>query len=585
VSKSHEPLQPGLDEVERALSLLEGRHPEHERTRRETLAAAEQRRHAIARELGTRARRRRRRLLVIALNVVAFGLAAHVAWRLVTRSRALHAQLVRTEAPFAETGWVETASNVLSASGSLETDLPGSSCFVALSTDERLLRVHQRERPFEAPQSVGFCSCAPGRVVIETVARSANPTSTTGPVGLALLRIDARSIGGPLGRVWLPVAPRAWGDGGAECQDALLDAWIADGHGPAPPIDEAWLDGAPARSSLRAAGFRVVSGVPAGRPFGIVTTRAGDCILAVAATPDPVSLRSTGGARPIAGAPGALAWCGSEAATMTVWREGTSPVVVLAAQAAAVGGLLGVRECAEAARVDLPVGAIALSDADLAWDAGLLLRASVRESRPQESAAALLPLEPGPPGARLVALALSPGARVASDPASAQAACDPPLGATPSLRESVCVHAAPATWWRKGDDLAAVARGPLPFWLSSLEASRESDALAQIAKILTLARRLGASGFAPTLLEGVTELADGVRVVGRADEDAIVAIGLGPTSPWVFPFTDSVPWSLGESPPVIPLKPGESAKLTSVPLPNAALERRRTVVFRHIARP
>jgi hypothetical protein len=365
----------------------------------------------------------------------------------------------------------------------------------------------------------------------------------------------------------------------------LLDAWIAGGHGPTAPIDDAWLDAAPTRSSLRDAGFRVIGGVPQGRPFGVVTTTAGQCILAVTASGELLSLRATGGARKIADAPGALAWCGSEGATMTIWREGASPVVVLANQAATVGGLLGMREWAQAASVRVGPEAISLGDADLTWDAANLLRASVRAAGPREMSAAVLPLEPEAPSARLVAIALSPGARVASDPASAQAACDPPLGAAQLLRQSVCVHAGPATWWRQGDEPAAAARGPLPFWLSLLEASHEPDAVAQIPKMLTLARHLGAGGYAPTLLEGVTELPDGVRVVGRADEDAIVAVGLGPTHPWVFPFTDQVPWSLGESPRVIALQPGESVKLTSSPLPNAPLERRRTVIFRHAPRP
>jgi hypothetical protein len=290
-----------------------------------------------------------------------------------------------------------------------------------------------------------------------------------------------------------------------------------------------------------------------------------------------------------------LARCDAEAATMTVWREGASPVVVLAVPAASVGGMLGVRECAEWAGLHLTPGAVWLSDADLPWDAGSLLRASVRASTPPELSppssggatitSAVLPIEPGAPDARLVALALSPGARVGSDPSMAQAACDPPLGVEGLMRHSVCVHAGPATWWRKGDELAAAARGPLPFWLSALERSHEPDAVAQIPKLLTLARRLGAAGYAPTMLEGVTELADGVRIVGRADEDAIVAVGLVATQPWVFPFTDQMPWALGDSPRVIPLQPGESVKLTASPLPQAPPERRRTVVFRHIAHP
>ena len=109
--------------------------------------------------------------------------------------------------------------------------------------------------------------------------------------------------------------------------------------------------------------------------------------------------------------------------------------------------------------------------------------------------------------------------------------------------------------------------------------------MARIPELLALARRLVREGFEPTVLEGVTELRDGVRVVGRAGEDAVVAIGLGPKPPWVFPYTDGVPWDLGDAPRVVAAAAGAAVKLTSSPPPDAPLEKRRTVVFRHAARP
>jgi hypothetical protein len=538
------------------------------------------RRQAIAKELAGRRRQRLRRLIVVALNVVAFGAAAEVAWRLVTRSRTLRAQLAHAEARFADDGWVEIASNVVTASRSLEADVQGSSCFVAVSTRDALLRIREGGRSFEGERSVGFCTCEPGRAVIE-----ASAVSTGGNVGVALMRIDARAIGGPLARAWTAVAPAAWGSGGMECADAMLDAWIADGHGVKEPTDETWLDTAPARASLRSAGFRVVSTVQSGRPFGVVPASAGDCLLAVAGNSELLSLRARGGGRLIARARGAMAWCGSEAATTTVWREGRSSVVTLEAPAVALGGLLGVRECAEAAGERVAPEATWLADADLAWDAASLLRASVHASRPSDVVAAPLPVEPGVPDMRLVALTLSPAARVASDPPSPLVACDPTLGVASVLRQSVCAHVGPVTWWRQGDAPAAAARAALPFWLSLLEPIHEPDAVTRIPQLLALARRLGTDAFIPTVLESVTEIADGVRVVGRANEDAIVAVGLGPQPPWVFPFTDRVTWTLGDSPRVVPLRPGESVKLTASPPPNAPLEKRRTVVFRRAARP
>ena len=75
-----------------------------------------------------------------------------------------------------------------------------------------------------------------------------------------------------------------------------------------------------------------------------------------------------------------------------------------------------------------------------------------------------------------------------------------------------------------------------------------------------------------------------MRVVGRAGEDAIVAVGLGPKPPWAFPYSDAVPWDLGDEPRVVALQPGLAVKLTSTPPPNAPIEKRRTIVFRHAAR-
>src|SRR5262249_41747442 len=148
-------------------------------------------------------------------------------------------------------------------------------------------------------------------------------------------------------------------------------------------------------------------------------------------------------------------------------------------------------------------------------------------------------IEPGPKDARIVALVLSPSAAVAYEPAAAPAACDPAASDEHALRELLCFSATPVAWWRRNHAPASVPRASIPFWLSMLESRREPDVLARIPALLALARRLNRVGFEATTLEGVTEVPGGVRIAGRADEDAIVAVGLGPNSPWVFPYTDS----------------------------------------------
>jgi hypothetical protein len=580
VAKPRELQDPGLAEVERALSVLEGRHPEHVRVRRETLVAAADRQAALAVARAERARWQRRRGMIVALTVAAFGAAAAVGWRFFTRAHTLRERLDRATAPFAQAGWSEMASNVLTARLRLDVDVPGSSCAVALSTGEEMLVVHQEGRTFEAPHSVAFCTCESS---VATVVE-ATGSSTADAVGISLMRIDARAIGGPLARSWATPPVDRWGGAGADCAEAPFDAWLADGRAPVSPVTDSWLSQEPTRAPLRRAGFQVVATVPTQRAFGAVAAPAGSCVLAVAEAHEPLSLRVTGGSRPISRAQGSLLFCASQASTATVWREGTSPVVMVAAPAEAVGGLLGARECAAAAGLHVPSAATWLSDADLAWDAERVLRASVRAGAATNVAAEAMPAEPGAPDGRLVAVALAPAARIAWEPGGAAPACDPAFGAADTLRESVCMPVAAGSWWRQGDGLASVARAPLPFWLAPLEPVRDPAAAPLVVKLLGLARQLGTGGFAPTLLEGVTEVADGIRVVGRANEDTVVAVGLSPSAPWVFPFTNEIPWKLGESPAMVPLGPGENIKLTASPLSSAPVEKRRTVVFRHEVR-
>jgi hypothetical protein len=564
----------GLTEVERAISVLEGRHPEHEKLRRQTREAAETRRGQLDIELERNARRRRWRMYALTVAGLVAASAGVVAWKLAARTRALQAALDVTEAPWIARGFARVASNELMAKGSLDVDLPASSCFVAVATVDGAVRVEAEGAVIAGPRSVAWCSCGGGRASVE------GPPSAT-PVGLAVLRIDAVTLGGPLARSWVDFTPGAWGDGGRECADATLDGWIAAHHGPTTTPEAPSLGADPAHLALRRAGLRVVAAIDPPHPFAIVDAAAGDCGLALSAAGEALSLRAAGGTWRVAHAGGALAWCSSTSEPLTVWRDGKGPVAVLEAPAVRLGGLLGVRECAESAGVTIAPAATWLRGEDLPWEAGVLMRASGLS----DVASSPLRVEPGAPDARVVALALAPGASAVSEPEGVVIACDPALAAG----ESLCAHSAPVSWFNKKDALAGSARGSLPVWLSPLEGRRELDAVARIPELLSLTRRLVRDGFEATSLEGVTELADGVRIVGRAAEDAIVAVGLEPRPPWVLPYFEAgkggVPWDLGDAPHEIPLKPGDTVKLTSAPLATAPLGTRRTVVFRHALAP
>jgi hypothetical protein len=604
----------GLTDVERAISVLDGRHPDHEKVARQTREATERRRDEIAIELARNARARRLRRVVLALASITAAAVAVVGWRLAQRARALHAALGDAEAPWLARGFFVRASNELTGWRAIDADLPASTCFVALSTSSGPLRVEGDGGEVEGSRSIAWCTCRPGHVTLE-----AAPPLATETTGLAVLALPAATLGGPLARSWVDFTPGAWGDRGQECAVATLDAWI-DAHRSHPAealrtadtagngssdaeaadLDAPWL-GPGSRRELRGAGWKVIAAVDPTHPFAVVNARPGACAMAVAASNAELSLRDRGGARPVTHARGALAWCSPRAETFSVWREGTAPVAVLAVEAPRIGGILGARESAEAAGLTLPPEATWLRADDLSWDAGALLRASGGT----DVTTAPLPAEAGPPDARVIALSLSfplsaaspsppssspspwsplaAGTSVVATPDGVAIACDPPRA--PGVRQTLCAQVGPLSWFNKKDAAAGAARASLPVWLSTLRDRKEVDAMARIPELLTLTRRLARQGFEATALEGVTELPEGVRVVGRAGEDAIVAVGLVPQPPWVLPYTNGLPWDLGDAPRVVPLKPGESVKLKSSPMPNAPLGTRRTVVFRRAVAP
>jgi hypothetical protein len=559
----------GLDEVERAISVLEGRHPEHERTRRETRAAAEERRKAIEKELAESARRRRRRVGVVAANVVAAGAVGFVAWGLTARASRLHDALARAEAPFVGSGFTEIASNSLTGAARVEADTPARSCFVALATSGPIA-VHGAPPMDDEARTAAWCACAAGHVALEA------DRLRGGATGVALLRIDDAAMGGRYARRWAPIHPETWGEASPDCDETELDAWLAEHGPPASPPADADIDALPGAPTLRAAGLHAVAAIAPDAPFTVVHAGANECHVALGAG-DDLALRATGGARPIAHAQAVLAWCASLPETVTIWRmAGAAPARVLSAPAARLGGLLGLRECAHDAGYAVAPAAAFLPADDQGWDAAAILKASGLPG----AASASLPSAPGARDLRVTAIVAAPGARVAWDPTMDAAPCDPPLEAGGAPAETVCAPSLPAAPWRRGDAAACAARAEAPLWMSLLAQRREPDALARVPELLTLTRRLTREGFEPTVLEGVTELKDGVTIAGRAGEDAVVAVGLSPKPPWVHPYSDGAPWDLGDAPRVVPLRPGSSVTLHASPAPAVPVEKRRTVVFR-----
>src|SRR5204862_1166718 len=94
---------------------------------------------------------------------------------------------------------------------------------------------------------------------------------------------------------------------------------------------------------------------------------------------------------------------------------------------------------------------------------------------------------------RLVAISREPDAEITvTSPAGAYYLCSPPLD--PGVTHAICIESAPHTWRPKANAKIGLAYAPLPFWLSSVAAIHEPDALSGALALLGLARRLGADG-------------------------------------------------------------------------------------------
>lgn len=346
---------------------------------------------------------------------------------------------------------------------------------------------------------------------------------------------------------------------------------------------EAWFAAKAERAELHAVGFKVTDIVRESAPFGIVDIAAGSCVLVVPASPsDRPTLRLKGNVIAIGPSDGTAVWCTSSATLAILQRGGESfsaghggEIALLVAPADKTGGLFGAREIAE--RAGLGPKAVGLPSSDYGWSSKqLLLSSAIPDTLITTSNTPNLGAEPD---ARIVAFTSDRvGAVVPDTPPEVFSYCDPPIV---SATVTVCVFSGPQKWRVEGADATAgLARAKLPFWLFGFQNVSEPAALRVETMLVGLARRLKRQGFEPTTIEGVTELDRGAEILGRAKEDAFVAVSTAPVAPWVFPYTDGPPWSLDEGEPrVVPINPLERITVTSaIKLPPKGS--RHTIVFR-----
>lgn len=565
-----------LAEVERALSVLKGRHPEHERVAREDAEARTKRKEQLEADADAETRAKTsKRIKMIAVGGVA--IVALVALSGVFRTEvARRSRIEQSTDTFRAVGFVVFETTGRSSPGTLEVKTePG--CHLAVATGDAsnltIARSGGGGGEVKGKSPLLLCTCQG-----ETMTITASPVDPKG--GLSLLRADAALIGGSRAFSFVPFkSSTAITDQG--CAEQELDAWLDAKRMPKAIVDGKWLAD-PARAPLKKAGMTALSRLEGKDPFVVVELPKESCLIAVSEGPVTVSLRRKGGTttRPTP-QPTPFTWCAQASETLLLQRAADDPrtaaVDVVVGPAAQLGGSLGLRELAKDSGVTL--GEIEMPHADRPWDAKLtLLGALVPEALITTGAT---PDIDANAEARVVALSFGTPEALAPEPATdVYSYCEPLLSKT--NEESICVFSGTQKWrTTRPDAEGGLARAKFPFWLTVMEGVSDPVAMKATTELLGLARRLKRRGYDATTLEAMTELANGVEVMGRSGEDAVVAVGVSSLPPYILPYTNGAAWQITGEPPHVPIKTLEKVTLTASTKTVPPKEKRRTVVFRH----
>ena len=556
-----------LAEVERALSVLKGRHPEHERLAREDQEKLNIRARAqeqTARVEGARSRAKRNWLLAIVLPVVALALFIGFLFH---REIGRRGRLEQATDPYRAMGFVIVDQSPARASDRLDSQLePG--CALAVSTAKGPIKITRGGATTEGEGPVLFCTCASERVTV-----SANVDASG---GLAMMRIDAATIGGSKAIPFAPVKPGKVLDTDAPCAEASLDAWVDAKRFPKTTKSDAWLTADPKRAQLVAAGFHVLGTAKPTEPFVVVEVPKASCLVATSSGDgDKIGLRAKGGEMLVPLTSGNIAQCAEGESTLLVKREGQGELQVFSAPAVGLGGLFGLQEVTRES--GLPLAAALVPAKDRAWDAKQVLLASqIPEALMNTASTPDVPNDDQP---RVVSLSFETANALSPDlPDDVYSYCEPTLDA--KVVDALCVFSGPQRWRTTGAEaVGGLARSKLPSWLFTLHGITDPVALKGMTQIFALARRGTRDGFVATTLEALTETPMGVEVLGRTGEDAVFVVGVAPEAPWVYPLTDGPAWSLDGAPRIVPIKPLQRITFTST-VRAPPMQKRRTVVFR-----
>lgn len=553
----------GLEEVERALSVLGGRHPEAVRAQREAEQAKTRKEEERLRAAAAATRGGRVRIALGVAGVVVLALAVGVVLHLRSRAKAHDDAFRQKEAKFVTAGFVELEG--LADQRTLSIDGAESTCYALVTAPEAGdvdYDVTRGPTPTRARGDAIFCTCT-----AETILAS-SPNAD-----LRVLRVAANDVGGSLALSYAFADHRTIVAGSEACDVDQLAEWARGPH--APKGADTPL---PTGAGLAERGLVPLPGLAAPYPFVIVPPAPDRCFVAVAG--EGATLAIVGEAKDYPPPARAIASCDAKGVGAVVRRDGSGDVRVAAVTGRRAGGALGFRETLGEAGID---AAVWVRDDDRAAFAEESLRASLVPEPKSVAGGALL--STAAPDARVVLVTTKDGSMyVAEGPPEATFLCAPTMSA--AWPESLCVQTKAHSWHLpRPDSVGAVAYGVLPFWMSaisSIGADRAGEALAPQLALLRLARRLSAQGFDPTIVEGINERPDGVDVLGRSGEDAVVVVGVWPSPPWFHGYSpDGSPFAVDGEARVIPLRGGEHVTLVAKPTPPVPVAQRRTVVFRH----
>jgi hypothetical protein len=550
-----------LEEVERALSVLGGRHPNQVRAERESNEAAAKR--AAEHEAGRAEDRKRalKRNAITGAIVIVLGGAGFFAWRMSASRTAIDAKMTAEMAPFVAAGFDAMPRASFAAQDQADITTVAGDCYAFVAQGGAQMKIERPVGSAGAKGSAVVCTCASENIVVVTA----------GGAPVRALHIAGSALGGSRAIAYrFDQAPTVVA-GDEACADDALAAFARDKRwaGKQEKDGAWWLASHPAFAS---GGFTIVSSASEKLPFAFAEPAPSRCFVAAGndmtlwAITDQVQ-------KPLRGK-GVIGWCAVKETTFAVEHTG-GPVVIASAPSKRIGGVLGLREIAARAGVTMTT-----------WvrdeDRGELAADTLRASLVPDPAIVSTTIEAAQSkDARVLVFSTATKESFASNEADFR--CAPALAEPDSL----CVQPRALTWRAPPPGVVCgAALGPLPFWMSALADAHDAAAVDAELALIGFARKMSQRGFSPSVIEGVTERDGSVEVLGRSGDDAIVAVGLWPVPPYIHPWSDDAPWTFDDEPRVIPLAQGKGARV-SLPVPrivngaSVPVEKRRTVVFRH----